>query len=167
MPKPVHQTKSETIHHLQGSLMERAGFPIHTIDDCKQLAVLMQTEENIILSPSTIYRFFFKDHTVHSCYRHTLDKFCNFIGYKSWKQFEHDGGYVTLKKTLSAVQNSGNETSLITHCILNNEHKSLFNFIQELPPILSDSKKLSLFKALYVGLFRHKKSNDIFYKKFI
>lgn len=160
MPKPKIILDRYALDELRSHISLKAGFVIAGKSDCVRLAEMMNQSDAGPISPSTLYRLFFKGQD-HIPYKNTLDLACQFIGYASAAAFYEANLPRREFLSRSGIYVNYSGKSLLYYCIDDNSRKPLMNYFEDLEDT-DDATKWSVGIALFDDLLQTKKQGDFF-----
>lgn len=160
MPKPKIILDRYALDELRSHISLKAGFVIAGKSDCVRLAELMNKSDIGPISPSTLYRLFFKAQE-HVPYKNTLDLACQFIGHASAYAFHEQISPRREFLSRSGIYVNYSGKSLLYYCIDANSKKPLMNYFEDLEDT-DEATKWSVGIALFDDLLQTKKQGDFF-----
>jgi hypothetical protein len=160
MPKPKIILDRYALDELRSHISLKAGFIIAGKSDCMRLADMMNQSDAGPISPSTLYRLFFKGQD-HVPYKNTLDLACQFIGHASAAAFYEANLPRREFLSRSGIYVNYSGKSLLYYCIDDNSRKPLMNYFEDLEDT-DEATKWSVGIALFDDLLQTKKQGDFF-----
>jgi hypothetical protein len=166
MPQPNYKITKQLLNSLKWELEKKVFYPVHTKQDCKKVAQLIQLQTNKNVSESTLYRMLLWPDNHHSPYIHTLEIIAEFLGYNNWFELENKlHELIQFQHVFGAFPNNQQYTSLLSYNLSHGSLKPLYEFLDQFSSDLSPDKKTILGEELFLALSNNK-NNLQFFKQF-
>ncbi len=134
MPKPLHHIDPILMHSLKMKLQADMGVVVQNFSDCKRLSLRILENQNVRVSPSTLYRLYFSADNQNHFYLSTLDLLVSLVHpNKSWNLFSEEFLVAQSKMNfIGFTSDKLHSPSLIQRCLEFNAWKPVCQWLDDL-----------------------------------